>query len=207
MVSDKYAFSDKSADYARIPLRVEEYGRFCGLSATNARLLSLLSEEMIGMVKAILPEFDAKLWAQNERNKFEIIVSVDAVIKSKERDDFLKTTEGKNSAYGKGLLGKIGDMFGNWAINLNDNPAPIMTYADMDMGSGIAIVNGFEEWSMRVYLDNLHEQEKKNTTPDDGLERSIIVSLADDCKMSVKSGSVVMTVNKSFEEAGFVSKN
>ncbi|MDR0974276.1 MAG: hypothetical protein LBL80_01135 [Ruminococcus sp.] len=204
MVSDKYSFSSRT-DSANIPRRFEEYGKFCGLSPTNARILSLLSEEMVGMVKAILPEFDAVIHAQNENNRFEIILSVDAIIKSKEYDELLKASDGKNSAFGKGLLGKIGDMFVTWAVNLNDNPAPMMSYTGMEMGSGISMVNGFEEWSMKMYLENL-EEGRKPEVPDDGLERSIIVNLADDCKMSVKSSSVVMTVVKSFEETGFTSK-
>ncbi|MDR0943123.1 MAG: hypothetical protein LBM41_01165 [Ruminococcus sp.] len=197
MVSDKFKFSDRSADSGYIPLRMEEYGEFCKLSPQNARLLALLSEEMVGMVKSILPEFDAVIWAENFDKRFELTAQVDAIIKSKDRDNLLKTTGGKNSAYGKGLLGKIGDMIVNWSINLNDNPAAIMSYSGMDMGSGMAMVNGFEEWSMKAYLDSTRDT-KKPSQPDDGLERSIIVNLADDCKMSVKSGSVVMTVIKTF---------
>jgi hypothetical protein len=197
MVSDKFRFSDKSADYGNIPLRMEEYGEFCKLSPPNARLLALLSEEMVGMIRAILPEFDAVIWAENHDKRFELTVDVGAIIKSKDRDNLLKTTGGKNSAYGKGLLGKIGDMIVNWSINLNDNPAAIMSYSGMDMGSGMAMVNGFEEWSMKAYLDSTREA-KRPAASDDGLERSIIVNLADDCKMSVKSGSVVMTVIKTF---------
>jgi hypothetical protein len=205
MVSDRYKFTESSPESARVPLRIEEYGRFCGLSATNARILSLLSEEMIGMVKAILPDFSAELWAENNSNSFELTVSVDAVIKTKERDDFLKASGGKNSAYGGGLLGKIGDLFVNWAIELNDNPAPILSYSDMELSMGMGIVNGYQEWSMRTYLNSMEDQ-KKPEIPDDGLERSIIVNLADDCKMSVKAGSVVMIVSKSFEEKGFSIK-
>jgi hypothetical protein len=197
MVSDKYRFSNRSTDHVNLPLRMEAYGEFCKLSPPNARMLALLSEEMVGMIRAILPEFDALIWVENNDKRFELIMQVDAIIKSKDRDTLLKTTGGKNSAYGKGLLGKIGDLFVNWSINLNDNPAAIMSYSGMDMGSGMAMVNGFEEWSMKAYLDNTREA-KRSSAPDDGLERSIIVNLADDCKMSVKSGSVIMTVIKTF---------
>jgi hypothetical protein len=197
MVSDRFKFSDRSTNHGYIPHRIEEYGVFCKLSPSNARLLALLSEEMIGMVVALLPEFTAEIRAENDNNRFELIVDVDAIIKSKDRDNLLKASGGKNSAYGKGLLGKIGDMFVNWSINLNDNPAAIMSYTSMDMGSGMVMASGFEEWSMKTYLDKTKSSEKKQQ-PDDGLERSIIVNLADDCKMSVKSGSVVMTVIKTF---------
>jgi hypothetical protein len=207
MVSDKFIFAHNSPDAARIPLKIEEFAQFSGLSATNSRLLSLLSEEMIGMVKAILPDFSADITVENNRNKYDLILTVSAVITTKDRDKLLEASGGKNSAYGKGLLGKIGDMFVNWAITLNDNPLPLASYTDMELGSGMGMVNGYEEWSMRVYLDSI--QNKTASTPetvDDGLERSIIVKLADDCKVSVKSGSVVMTVSKTFEETGFTQK-
>jgi hypothetical protein len=66
------------------------------------------------------------------------------------------------------------------------------------------MANGYEEWSMRMYLDSLEETGEPEVKSD-GLERSIIVNLADDCKMSVKSGSILMTVTKSFEEKGFTA--
>jgi hypothetical protein len=209
MISDKYKFTESGSQTAQIPVRFEEYGRFCGLSATNARILSLLSEEMIGMIRAILPDFSADIWAQNDKNQFEIIVSVAATIKTEDRANLLKASGGKNSAYGKGLLGKIGDMFASWAITINENPAvPVMAMNTAEMGLGMAMFNGYEEWSMKTYLDSVAaDADKRNSMPeDDGLERSIIVSLADDCKMSVKSGSVVMTVTKAFEETGFTKK-
>jgi hypothetical protein len=191
-------FSDNSEEFANIPLKIEEFGKFAGLAPDRARVLSLLSEEMIGMFRAILPDFSGDIWAQNNENKFDIIASVNAVIKTKERDNLLKATDGKNAALQSGLLGKIGAMVINWAIELNDNPVSPISYADMEMGMGMGMNNAFEEWSMRTYLDSaLYKKDDADLT-DDGLERSIIVKLADDCKMSVKSGSVVMTVTKTF---------
>jgi hypothetical protein len=209
MISDKYKFTESGSKTAHIPVRFEEYGRFCGLSSTNARILSLLSEEIIGMIRVILPNFTADIWAQNDKNTFEIIASVNATIKPEDRANLLKATGGKNSAYGKGLLGKIGGLFANWAIAINENPTvPMMAMSTSELGVGMAMFNGYEEWSMKTYLDSVAaEADKRSDMPeDDGLERSIIVSLADDCKMSVKSGSVVMTVTKAFEETGFSKK-
>ncbi|MDR0946221.1 MAG: hypothetical protein LBM87_00540 [Ruminococcus sp.] len=199
MVSDKYKFNEKSADAGAIPLKMEEFGVFAGLSQANSRILSLLTEEMIGMARSIIPEFSAEIQSQNEKNCFEIIMSLNALIKSGERDKLLKVSGGENAAAGKGLLGKIGETFINWAIEQNDNPSvPMMTSPELGMGMGI--VNGYEEWSMKTYLDSMSKDDKSENLHDDGLERSIIMNLADDCKMSVKSGSVVMTVTKEFNK-------
>jgi hypothetical protein len=197
MVSDKYLFSDNSEQVANIPLSIEEFGKFAGLTPDNARVLSLLSEETIGMILAVLPKFQGMVWAENSENKFYVVASIDAVIKSKERDDLLKASGGKNDALKSGLLGKIGSLIINWSIANNDNPLPPMMYPEMEMGMGM--VNGYEEWSMRSYLDSMSEQSDKEKPVDDGLERSIIEKLADDCKMSVKSGSVKMVVIKTFK--------
>jgi hypothetical protein len=202
MVSDKYKFNEKSTEAGAIPLKLEEFGIFAGLSQTNARILSLLTEEMIGMARSIIPEFSAEIEAANEKNVFEIIMSLNALIKTKERDKLLKLSGGENSAAGKGLLGKIGETFINWAIEQNDNPSvPMMTSPELGMGMGM--VNGYEEWSMKTYLDSMSKEDKSKNLHDDGLERSIIMNLADDCKMSVKSGSVLMKVTKEFENKGF----
>jgi hypothetical protein len=200
MVSDKYKFSDNSPVASQIPLNIEQFGGFSGLSPANARLLSLLSEEMIGMLAAILPDFSAEIYVENKQKRYEIVLSVSAVIKSKDRDSLLKASGGKNSANKHGgLLGKIGAMVTDWAISLNDNPDPVLSYSDMELGMGMGMTNGYSEWSMRTYFDSLKSNPEPADTEDDGLERSIIEKLADDCKVSVKSGSVVMTVTKTFE--------
>ncbi|MDR0986596.1 MAG: hypothetical protein LBL98_02720 [Ruminococcus sp.] len=198
MVSEKFMFSDNSEEYANIPLKIEEFAETTGLASDRARVLSLLSEEMIGMFRAILPDFSADIWAENKENSYEITASVNAVITTKDRDNLLKATDGKNAALKNGVLGKMGAMILNWAIELNDNPVAPISYADMEMGMGMGMNNAFDEWSMRTYLEATTYKKDDAVLTDDGLERSIIVKLADDCKMSVKSGSVRMVVTKAF---------
>ncbi|MDR0904218.1 MAG: hypothetical protein LBM59_06260 [Ruminococcus sp.] len=198
MVSEKFMFSDNSEEYANIPLKIEEFVEFAGLAPDRARIMSLLSEEMIGMFRAILPDFSADIWAERDGKTYEITASVNAVITTKDRDNLLKATDGKNAALRSGILGKMGEMIINWAIELNDNPVSPISYADMEMGMGMGMNNAFDEWSMRTYLDATTYKKDDAVLTDDGLERSIIVKLADDCKMSVKSGSVRMTVSKTF---------
>jgi hypothetical protein len=204
MISDNFNFSSGSNDSVRIPLKVEKFGIFSGLSPTNARLLSLLSEEVISMIGGILPKFDAVLNVSNVKNRYEIQTSVDASVTAKEKDSLLKLSDGKNAATGGGLLGKIGNMFLDWAIEINEHPEiTAMPYIGADMGAGMMGSAGY--WSMRQYLDSASAKNQKGHE-DDGLEKSIIVNIADDCTMSVKSGSVSIVIIKSFEEKGFDAK-
>jgi hypothetical protein len=201
MISDKFTFSSASNDSARIPLKAEKFGVFTGLSATNARLLSLLTEEVISMVGGIIPKYDAVLYLENDKNKYEIHTEVDATVTSKEKDSLLKLSDGKNAATGGGLLGKIGNMFLDWAIELNEHPEiSAMPYMGAEMGAGMMGSAGY--WSMRQYLET-NKKDQKKSREDDGLEKSIIVNIADDCTMGVKSGSVSIIITKSFEVKGF----
>jgi hypothetical protein len=201
MVSDAYKFSSDSKESIRIPLKVEKFAAASGLSGTNARILSLLSEEVISMIEGILPSFDAEMIVSNNKNKYEIKTAVDASVTAKEKDSLLALSNGKNTATGGGLLGKIGNMFLDWAIEVNEHPEiTALPYMGAEMGAGMMNTAGY--WSMRQYL----EANKKKNVPmreEDGLEKSIIVNIADDCQMGVKSGSVSIIITKSFEEKGF----
>jgi hypothetical protein len=202
MVSDKFNFgSYNTAEAARIPLKVEKFAKFGGLSPTNSRLLSLLSEEVISMVGNILPKYDAVMVVKNEKNKYEIETEVSATVTAKEKDSLLALSNGKNAATGGGLLGKIGNMFLDWAIELNEHPElTAAPYIGAEMSAGM--MSGAGYWSMRQYLETKQDKAAKNHE-EDGLERSIIVNIADDCQMGVRSGSVSIIVTKSFEEKGF----
>jgi hypothetical protein len=202
MVSDQFKFGSYSAaEAARIPLKVEKFGKFGGLSPTNSRILSLLSEEVISMVGNILPKYDAVMVVKNNKNKYEIETEVSASVTAKEKESLLTLSNGKNAATGTGLLGKIGNMFLDWAIEINEHPElTAMPYMGTEMSAGM--MSGAGYWSMRQYLETKQEKAAKNRE-EDGLERSIIVNIADDCQMGVRSGSVSVIVTKSFEEKGF----
>jgi hypothetical protein len=204
MISDKYSFTRQLSTYSHIPLKVQDFGSYAGLSPTNARILSLLSEEIIGMLCAILPKFQAEIWFENKNNLFEIHATVSAEIKSKEKDAILAATGGENSAFRKGILGKIGSMLLDWSIELAENPE-MTTVPYMFADSGSTGIGGYSYWSMKQYMDSVgSREEEKLEREDDGLERSIIVNLSDDCKIAVRSGSVQILVTKQFEQTGFV---
>jgi hypothetical protein len=202
MVSDKFTFSSANeSEISRIPLKVEKFAKFGGLSPTNSRLLSLLSEEVISMIGSILPRYDGEMIVKNERNKYSIETEVSASVTAKEKESLLALSNGKNAATGGGVLGKIGNMFLDWAIELNEHPElTAMPYMGAEMSAGM--MSGAGYWSMRQYLDTKQEKASKSHK-EDGLERSIIVNIADDCQMGVRSGSVSIIITKSFEEKGF----
>ncbi|MDR0984551.1 MAG: hypothetical protein LBL93_06070 [Ruminococcus sp.] len=206
MVSDKFSFSEQLNTYSHIPLKVQDFSSYAGLSPTNSRILSLISEEVIGMLCAILPKFQAEIWVENKKNLFEIHSSVSAEIRAKEKAAILETTGGENSAFRKGILGKIGSMLLDWSIELAENPE-MTSVPYMFADSGSTGIGGYSYWSMKQYMDTVGTQEEKLEREDDGLERSIIVNLSDDCKIAVRSGSVQILVTKQFEQTGFTSKS
>jgi hypothetical protein len=75
----------------------------------------------------------------------------------------------------------------------------------MSSDCGITGVGSYSYWSMKQYLSDVEQEEETPELENDGLERSIIVKLADDCKIAVKSGSVQMCITKKFEKTGFIN--
>jgi hypothetical protein len=196
MKSDLWKFTEAQPAVTAITGNIEKIGVFAGLSPKNARLLCLLGEESISLVRGIIPHFDGVIWTENEKKSFEIKVSLSARVTPEERDGLLDTVGGKNSAYGKGIFGKIAAAIAESAIAANGAPDMPAMVLDHSM-SGLSVMQPDYMWAMSTYANTYTEE--KTEIRDDGLEKSIIVNLADDCKISVRAGSVEIDIVKDFE--------
>jgi hypothetical protein len=196
MRSDVWKFDKSNPQAERIVEKVEKVGLFCELSPKNARNLRLLAEEMISLVNRILPHFEGELFVENEDRSFQIQMKLRTLITPEERDVLLDTVGGKNSAFGKGIFGKIAAVLAEGAIMANDPEVS----RDISM-TGMRYSQGFmaDAWLMSTYVPVRAEAENAREIRNDGLEKSIIVNLADDCKIGVRASNVEITVTKCFQ--------
>ncbi|MDR0948191.1 MAG: hypothetical protein LBM69_01580 [Lachnospiraceae bacterium] len=195
MVSDVWKFSDAKPSLGEITGNVEKTGIFCNLSEKNARLLCLLCEETISLVRGVLPHFNGEIWMENNAKLFGIKFRIQARMKPDEKDALLDMVGGNNSAYGSGVFGKIARVLAERAIAANDT----IHSADFSTGMNYASYGMMPmdyTWEMSTYIPQYREE--KHTIQDDGLEKSIIVNLADDCQIGVKSNAVEITITKDF---------
>jgi hypothetical protein len=195
VVSDVWKFSDSKPSLGEITGNVEKTGLFCNLTEKNARLLCLLCEETISLVRGVLPHFHGEIWMQNDAKLFELKFRIQARMKPDEKDVLLAVVGGNNAAYGNGVFGKIAKVLAEHAIAANDT----FQSADFSVGmnfSAYSMMPMDYTWEMSTYIPQYREE--KRTIQDDGLEKSIIVNLADDCQIGVKSNAVEITITKNF---------
>jgi hypothetical protein len=112
-----------------------------------------------------------------------------------EKDVLLDVVGGNNSAYGNGIFGKIASVLAERVFAANDLTYPPDFSLGMS-GAAFGVMPTDYVWAMSSFTPTYEE---KKAIQDDGLEKSIIVNLADDCKIGVKSHTVEITVTKNFE--------
>jgi hypothetical protein len=200
MKSPAWTFTKTEAQALSMARRVENFSLSCGLASRDARLLCLLGEEIISLVSGILPDFSATLTVENQAAAYEINLLLDVRIKPEEKTALLDLVGGKNSAYGQGVFGKIAAALVDRAIVANNqgyalSPA-VSVVSQYPRLTGFGALQPEMVWMMSAYVSG--PADKQHEISDDGLEKSIIVNLADECKIGVRANAVEITVIKQF---------
>jgi len=172
----------------------------------------LLVEETMGMLRAILDEYEGWMWFEEEPEQIEIRFSLRAVMSPEKRENLIGvSTSGKNAA-ARGIMGKIGTIIANgladygYTLDLTEEYAggPV-SYWRLGVD---APTDGSElyayDWSLSRYRMGVAEQRKENSGADeawDELEKSIVGRLADDVKVGVRGGKIEMTILRKLKKA------
>lgn len=183
---------DKKMDSSSIIVSVVE--AFCkkveAVSKDTTHLL-LLTEEVLGLVNAIVYVEDGQFYIEKEENEYRIHVSAVADMSSEVKEKLIDaSSDGKNQSY-RGVSGKIfkviDTVFTNEALE-----AVAVNAIDRQMyGSAYPVTSN--TWSLASY----YESTKKDEEEWDGYERSILLKLADDVLVSARGDKLHITVVKS----------
>ncbi|MFI3173101.1 MAG: hypothetical protein R3Y58_12150 [Eubacteriales bacterium] len=180
---------DKKMDSAAIIVSVVE--AFCkkvGTAKKDALRLHLLTEEVLGLLNAIVYVEDGKFFIEKEGNEYRIQVSAVADIDSEKKQALVESSsDGKNGSY-QGVSGKIFSVVDS-LFTKEGYGAMALAAIDRQMYG-----NTLPVWSLAQY----YEETKENKEEWDGLERSILLKIADDVLVSTRGESVQITVVKSF---------
>ena len=171
-----------------------------GLTKKDGLHLRLLTEEMMGMLRAVTGETEAVFWIDDVRNNFRLHLKTDTVMDPQKREALLSaSTSGRNQA-ARGIVGKLRDIFEE-AMEAQDDD-PTMEYYDdwrydagMTVGAGLPPLSYSAGWSLNQYRSRL---ERNRLEAWDELEKSLIANLADEVQIFIRGGSVEMIIFKSF---------
>jgi len=178
--------------------QADKVAAYKGLSPKNNLHLRLLSEEMMGMMRAITGETEGKFWIEDEDGVYQLHLVVETRLTSTKRSNLLAaSTSGKNES-AQTLMGWIRDVFDRGADeDVAAFTGPLMIPGVMEQSTSPVLD---WEWSMAQYEEELAAsvppESQKAPEAWDQLEKSVVAHVADDVKVSIKGQRAEMIILK-----------
>ena len=148
--------------------------QFRDLSRKEALRLRICAEEMLSLARSVTGELQARFWLESEGKKFDLHLSTKTVMDREKRENLIASATSRRNEAANSFLGKLRDVFEAAMVSEPDYSIPEDALDDL-ANHPIEI----QEW--------------------DEFEQSILRSVADNVKISIRGGVVDMTVSKSFE--------
>lgn len=213
METNRITIDNKGKGMKDVLEEVEKFAVYQGYTHKETLRLRLLAEEMLGMIKGIVGEFEAVFWAENKAafsgentgRACALHVEAATVIDSQIREELLSvSSSGKNMA-AKGVMGKVRNIFELCMLHYNEasslqaeygmNSIPYDGSTDL-MGSQMAMS---QVWMLSNYKGMVYEHKEENQEAWDELEKSIVAKLADDVLVGIRDRKVELIIYKNFE--------
>lgn len=163
-----------------------------GLRPKDRGCLRLLTEEMFSMCKELLHTDVLDFEVKHDEGRYTLRTVTKAQVTEAAREQFLAmSSSGKNAANRgiRGLMGIIMEVLAfEGRLALYESA---WSYGLQTPGSDYASV-----WTLSQYIESAPKEEVKSEW--DGMEKSIIANFADDVSIGIRSGTLEITVLKTF---------
>jgi len=163
----------------------ERIGTFCKLPPSASGKLRLLAEEMLELTVRLFDNLKYEFFIENEEREFTLNLSVKTFVSFKQKEKLLSLSPAGENKAAKGIFGKISGVFESLITNSGEYSPIAMPYWE-----------SMELIGMTPYFSLLSYQNEIYKTADegqwDGLEKSIIATLAKDMIIGVKNKKVEM---------------
>ena len=157
--------------------QTERVAEFRRMGEKETQRLRICTEEMLGLARSVTGEMKAKFWLESEGKRFDLHLSTETVMDKEKRNNLLSAASSRKNEAANSFLGKLRDAFEEAML------------ADVD--------HSRDELPDDVAKDICYYHPEDPEW--DGYEQSILRKLADEIKISIRRGTVDMTVSKSFE--------
>ena len=185
---------------------------YLNMNKKEALRLRLLVEEALGMVYAAPGTFHGSFYIEaSDKRECKLHIETNEHIDFDTKQELISvSSSGKNESE-KSFMGKLFSMMergmhdfeevNRMQIEYGGTPLMFGSLGLYDTGSAAVPAT----WSLAVYRENLQAEKEKQDTPSetteeafDELEKSIVASIADDVKVSVKSNHAEIVIEKQF---------
>lgn len=198
MKTDEITVDSRGARMETALAQAEKVAVYKGLARKEALSLRLLTEEMLGLMRALTGENEGVFWIEDEDGEYRLHLRVRTRLNADERAQLLSVSStGKNES-AKGLMGRLRDFF-DWGsdADLAAYNGPLLMPEMYETTSSPSLD---WEWSMVRYEDALNSRmaaaDPAAQEAWDELEKSVVTHVADDIRVSIRNGNVEMVILK-----------
>ena len=208
MVSDKFMVNSDAGRMAAARYATENFAWQAGLDRRATLRLSLLVEETLGMMKAMVDDFYGRLWFTGDDGACEIHLEATANMDSDRKHELLSVSSTGRNAAKRGFMGMLGEVISGALHNIGravDNAyGGTAVSGSVVAPAGMGTPNLYDltpVWTLEQYRENV---EKGKLSADaleqakEDLEKSIVANLADDVVVGVKGDHIEMVISKRF---------
>ena len=201
MKSDVIHVTNEGAGFDEALAQAEAVARFRDLDRKSVLHLRLLTEEMMGMMRALTGEREADFWIDDGEGSFELHLQVKTPMNAEMRKKLLAASSSGENTAAKGVTGKIRDLFERFLEPENGTiPGALVSgmvyaYSGADLGTLSVAAAGL--WSMNRYKAAVKEGRAPEEDWDE-LEKSIVANIADDVQIGIAGQNVEMIIFKKF---------
>jgi hypothetical protein len=198
MKSDTIVVSSNGAQMEKALDQAEMVGVYKKLSQKSILQLRLLTEEMMGMMRAITGETTGQFWIEDDANTYMLHLLVDTRMNTSKREQLLAASSSGKNESAKGLMGHLIDFFDrNADEDVVAFSSPIMMSATHEEGQNIM---HDIEWSMLKYRQDIYNTKESNDATAlaawDELEKSVVAHVADEIKVKIRGQQAEMIIYK-----------
>ncbi len=182
----------------------ETLGVESGLKQEEVLHLRLLAEELFGLLGGIAGDVEAGYWMEISEKDFELHMKSFIEMTREIREQLLSASSSGENEAAKGFMGKLRDMIAVKLLPSEEGPsllASALMNAAWSSPYGNQVVSAADVWSMKDYRSSLEDKIEESTDAKDAwdeLEKSVVVSIADEIQISIVASEVEITVFKSF---------
>ncbi len=204
MKTDQITIGSDGTGMEKALAEAERFAEYEKLDRKAAMHIRMLTEETLGMVRAIAHDCKARFWLEGDGRECRVCLTAKTRMDTVKREDFMAvSTSGRNEA-AKGIMGKIRDLFEMGMESYEyvermqmEQGLGTLAYGMAGMDPTGAMSQSVATWSMQQYRNNVNKETSSGRLPKeawDELEKSIVANIADDVRVGIWKDRVEMTV-------------
>jgi len=181
----------------------ESVGAEAALTERQSRQLRLLTEELLGMLRAITGDAVAQFWIEREDRLCRLHLAADPRMDKEMRRQLLSAASSGENAAAKGFMGRLREAIAGVMLPERANEPTLFALGAMSMSSPGSYRAGSVsyEWSLRQYREAVggrKDGDDEASAAWDELEKSIVANIADEVSVGILGDEVEMIVTKAF---------